>query len=83
MAKSTSIILNDRWTKFLAERIEAGRFESVSEAVRAGLRLLEREEEKFERLCAALDEGLASGPAEPYDIQEIISEAQRLYKRAA
>ena len=83
MAKTTSIHLNDRWESFIAELIAKGRFDSASEAIRGALRLLEIEEEKFDRLCEALDEGLASGPAEPFDMKEIIGEAHRLHKRAA
>ena len=83
MAKSTSIVLNDRWEKFLAERIATGRYDSVSEAVRAGLRLLEIEEEKFERLIEALREGEESGPATLLDMGEIKREARNLVKRAA
>jgi antitoxin ParD1/3/4 len=83
VAKSTSIVLNDRWEKFLTERIATGRYDSVSEAVRAGLRLLEIEEEKFDRLMALLQEGIDSGPATPFDMDEIIREAKAKVKRAA
>lgn len=83
MAKSTSVVLNDRWEKFLSERIATGRYDSVSEAVRAGLRLLEIEEEKFDRLMALLQEGIDSGPATPFDMDEIIREAKAKVKRAA
>ena len=83
MARSTSIQLNERWDKFLSERIAAGRFDSVSEAVREGLRLLEEQEDKFETLKAALDDGLASGDAGPLDMEEIIREARTLAQRAA
>ena len=82
MARSTSIQLNERWDSFLSERIAAGRFDSVSEAVRAGLRLLEIEEQKFERLCAALDAGLASGPGVPFDMDDWLIE-QRTLDQAA
>lgn len=68
MAKSTSIQLNDRWQSFLADRIAKGRFDSVSEAVREGLRLVELQEQKFDRLCAALDKGLASGEGVEFDM---------------
>jgi antitoxin ParD1/3/4 len=83
MSKSTSIILNDRWTSFIAERIEAGRYNSVSEVIRAGLRMLEIEEEKFENLMVELQKGIDSGPAVPFDIEEIIAEAKGISRLAA
>jgi antitoxin ParD1/3/4 len=53
--------------RFVASRIEAGRYENASEVVRAALRTLDREEREFEVKLAALrtaiDEGDASGIA--------------------
>jgi antitoxin ParD1/3/4 len=83
MSKSTSIILNDRWTSFIASRIEAGRYNSASEVIRAGLRMLEIEEEKFENLMVELQKGIDSGPAVPFDIEEIIAEAKGISRLAA
>ena len=78
MSKSTSIILNDRWTNFIASRIEAGRYDSVSETIRAGLRLLEIEEEKFELLMVELHKGIDSGPAMPFDMDEWLAKQHEL-----
>ena len=82
MSKSTSIILNDRWTNFITKRIETGRYDSASEAIRAGLRLLEIEEEKFDNLMVELQKGIDSGPAEPFDMDEWLLE-QRSFDQAA
>jgi antitoxin ParD1/3/4 len=53
--------------RFVASKIEAGRYENASEVVRAALRTLDREEREFEvRLAVlrtAIDEGDASGIA--------------------
>ena len=53
--------------RFVASRIEEGRYGNASEVVRAALRTLEREEREFEVKLAALrtaiDEGDASGIA--------------------
>jgi antitoxin ParD1/3/4 len=78
MTKSTSIILNDRWASFIADRIEAGRYDSASEAIRAGLRLLEIEEDKFERLMCELHKGIDSGPALPFDMNDWLSKQREL-----
>ena len=83
MARSTSIQLNERWDKFLSERIAAGRFDSVSEAMREALRLLEERENKADALDRMLQEGLDSGDAGPLDMEELIAEARSAHHRAA
>jgi len=59
MQRNTSITLGEHFSVFIHSKIEEGRFESVSEAVRAGLRLLEVEEARLERLRSILREGEA------------------------
>jgi antitoxin ParD1/3/4 len=54
MQRNTSVILGDHFSAFVSAKIEEGRFESVSEAVRAGLRLLEAEETKLDVLRVTL-----------------------------
>ena len=47
--------------------ITEGRFKNVSEVVRAGLRLLEEEENKVKALRSAIQEGIDSGIANDFD----------------
>jgi antitoxin ParD1/3/4 len=61
MSGTTSINLGEHFTGFLSHLTENGRYGSVSEAVRAALRLLEQEEAKYAALMDALEEGEASG----------------------
>jgi antitoxin ParD1/3/4 len=61
MARNTSITLSDYFEKFVDGEISSGRFGNTSEVVRAGLRLLEREENALQALRAAIDDGLSSG----------------------
>ena len=82
MAKNTSITLGDYFQYFVEKQVGQGRFGSVSEVVRAGLRLLEEREAKFEALRRAIQEGIASGPAEPFDFDEFIDEKERELKGA-
>jgi len=63
MAKNTSITLGEHFDGFIAKQIDTGRYGSVSEVVRAGLRKLEDEERKAETLRALINEGRASGTA--------------------
>ena len=50
MSRNTSVTLGNHFSKFVDSKIENGRFESTSEAVRAGLRLLEDQEAQFDLL---------------------------------
>jgi antitoxin ParD1/3/4 len=61
MPRNTSVTLGEHFTTFIISKIDEGRFESASEAVRAGLRLLEAEEAKLDLLKAAIQEGVESG----------------------
>jgi antitoxin ParD1/3/4 len=74
MPKNTSISLGDHFNTFIEEQVASGRFSSASDVVRAALRLLEREEDKLKALRKALQEGLDSGPAEPFDFDEFLAE---------
>lgn len=73
MTKNTSISIGPHFDTFIQNQIETGRYASTSEVVRAGLRLLEREEEKLKLLRQALAEGEQSGWAEDFDPEEFKS----------
>ena len=59
MPRNTSVTLGEHFSCFVETKIKEGRFGSTSEAVRAGLRLLETEEAKLEQLRRVLAEGAA------------------------
>ena len=52
MPRNTSVTLGDHYDAFVSKKISEGRFQSVNEAVRAGLRRLEEDELKSEALRA-------------------------------
>ena len=76
---TTSIDLGEHFTNFIADLKESGRYRNASEAVRAGLRLLEEQEAeyqtKLENLRLALKEGEDSGES-TLSHAEIIAEAK-------
>ena len=83
MARTTSVALDDRAADFIGEQIEAGRFASESEAVNAGLRLLEDHEEKLKALRDALDEGEHSGYVEDFDFDAFLAHKNKTYANKA
>lgn len=77
----SSYTIGDHYEAFVRQLVESGRYASASEVMRDGLRLLEEREQlrqiKLAALREAIREGLESGPAEPWDIEEIIAEAKQ------
>ena len=73
MPRNTSISLGDHFTDFIGERVASGRYNSASDVVRAGLRLLEEHEARVKALRDALVEGERSGPSAPFDIDAFIA----------
>lgn len=75
--KNTSVVLGKEHTSFIRRQVRKGRFGSASEAIRAGLALLEEQELKLERLRKALEEGEGSGEPQPFDVEAFIAEKKR------
>jgi antitoxin ParD1/3/4 len=67
MNKNTSISLGVYFDQFIQSRISEGRFKNVSEVVRAGLRLLEEEENKVISLRQEIQASIDSGIVEDFD----------------
>lgn len=60
----TSVTISDHFDGFIAAQVKAGRYETASEVVRAGLRMLEDYETGYQRKLEALREYLDEGIAE-------------------
>ncbi|MGH8275447.1 MAG: type II toxin-antitoxin system ParD family antitoxin [Steroidobacteraceae bacterium] len=82
-----NISLTEQLEQFVTEQVRSGEYQSASEVVRDGLRLLadhrKARQLKLEALRAALQEGRDSGPAKPLDMEEIIAEARARYRHPA
>jgi len=72
MPRNTSVTLGEHFDQFVSEKIAQGRFQSVSEVVRAGLRRLEEDEAKLEILRAKLEAGENSPIVEDFDEESFI-----------
>jgi len=79
MSKNTSITLGNHFEDFVQNRISAGRYKNASEVIRAGLRLLEEEEDKVVALKQAIQDGIDSGIAEDFEPEKFLRDlkAQR------
>ena len=67
MGKNTSISLGNHFDDFVKHSVSEGRFKNASEVIRAGLRLLEEEENKVLSLKKAIQDGIDSGIAEDFN----------------
>ena len=73
MSKNTSVTLGPHFEKFVGQQVESGHYGSVSETIRAGLRLLEEKEAKLNLLRKALVEGENRGISD-YSLEGLIQE---------
>lgn len=86
MSRNPSVSLTAHQQEFIAELVKSGRYQGVSDVVRAALRLLEEQEERHRayiaRLEAAVEEGLASGPAVPMEPVDVMLDRYRKKARS-
>jgi len=82
---ATSVALSPHFETFVRDQVESGRYNNVSEVVRAGLRLLEDAELhqaiQLQALRADIAEGKASGT--PQAAEHEFERLQRKYKKLA
>lgn len=67
-----TVALGQHYEDFIKTRIETGRYNNVSEVVRAALRRLEEDEAKLEALRSALVEGELSKDIENFDSESFL-----------
>ena len=72
MGRNTSISIGNHFENFIESTVKNGRFNNASEVVRAGLRLLEDEENKIISLRQAIQEGIDSGIAADFEPKKFL-----------
>ena len=77
MVRNTSITLGRHFDAFVSEKIMQGRFQTVSEVVRAGLRKLEEDEAKLQVLREKLQAGEDSPLVKNFDGKRLLSELHK------
>ncbi len=60
MARNTSVSLGDHFTEFVEKQVASGRYATASDVLRAGLRILEEEEQRLEWMRSQVAEGIAA-----------------------
>lgn len=80
--KTTSVALGSYFEDFIKTKILQGRYNNASEVIRAGLRLLEENEERIIALKSAINEGMESGIAENFDPKQHLEALKTQRKRA-
>ncbi len=58
MIVTQNVVLTDSQSALVDQLVTSGRYQNASEALRAGLRLLEREEAEFQNLRSRLTAGI-------------------------
>lgn len=80
MSKNTSISLGSHFDLFIQRTLKEGRYKNASEIIRAGLRLLEEEEQKMLALRQVIEEGINSGLAKDFDPQKHLQSLKKKHK---
>lgn len=81
MGRNTSISLGNHFEDFVGDKVSTGRYKNASEVIRAGLRLLEEEENKVTALKKSIEDGFDSGVAKNFNakkhLEKLIAEKQK------
>jgi len=69
---NTSVSIGQHFAGFIDHQIKGGRYDTASDVVEAGLKLLEEHETKAKALQDALNAGLQSGEPRPFDSEAFL-----------
>ena len=77
MSKNTTIALGNHFERFISSVLDSGKYNTASEVIRAGLRLLEERETKEKLLTKALKEGEESGFVTDFNPEILLNKIHR------
>ena len=80
MARTVTVTLGSHYEELIQASIACGRYNNVSEVVRAGLRRLEEDETRLAAMRAALIEGEKSGVSEGFDPESFLKKLNADYE---
>lgn len=79
MARTVTVTLGPHYEEFVKTNIACGRYNNVSEVIRAGLRRLEEDELRLAAIRAALIEGEESGVVEDFNPEKFLEKLNTDY----
>ena len=77
MSRNTSVTLGEHFEEFVNDSIVAGRYQTVSEVVRAGLRKLEDDDRKLEALRGKLSAGERSAKVKDFSADKFLDKMHK------
>lgn len=81
MSRNISVTLGEHFDEFVVGKVKEGRFQSVSEVIRVGLRKLEEDETKLQLLRSKLQAGERSPVVEDFDGEGFIALMHEKYAK--
>jgi antitoxin ParD1/3/4 len=81
MNKPVQVNLSEHAASFVSRELESGRFETADAVVEAGLRMLEEEQMKIEKLRELLIEGENSGDTVPFDPEALMKSVREAWEK--
>ena len=77
MSRNTSVTLGEHFEEFVNSSISTGRYQTVSEVVRAGLRKLEDDERKLDALRSKLAHGERSPKVKNFSSDKFLNKMHK------
>jgi antitoxin ParD1/3/4 len=73
------VVLGTHYNEFMSNAVKSGKYSSITDVVRKGILLLEKEEKKIDMLREELTEGEKSPMIENFDSQDFLEQIHKKY----